>query len=421
MSKNIRYFFILHIIWSLVVTFNSLPVFSVIYNINFVFALLSGFFLMKEVFYKKLYKKNHIPSFFKFITGILLIWIFLNLFRDPVSNVKGFIRFLGGRYYVAAWFPVLFIYIGSKIQIWSSLWSFSFKLIKLFAVFSPLLILGVLLEIVNWSFVFNLVFIVPLFILNWEELSNKNKTYVFICVVSMIILALISSSRAEALRILIYFPFLYLLTISKSRRKSRFFGIKIFFLISFILSGAVFVYNGGLKNIGNETIRNNISQFEGQGFENTREKYVYPDFFLDMEKDMFFGRGLNGTTYSYVFEDVMANVDESTNTLEVKPGYRREVESGYLQTILKIGFFGLLLKLILALSAIYLGFFKSNNYFIKCCAFIIIEWLFSMVPSSLPQYRVSYILFWLCIGACLSRETRFAKSSLMFIKNITRN
>lgn len=421
MSKNIRYFFILYIIWSLVFAFNALPVISVIYHINFVFVVLSGFFLVKEVYYKKLYKKNHIPSFFKFIAGILLIWIFLNLFKDPVSNVKGFIRFLGGRYYVAAWFPVLFIYIGSKIQIWSSLWSFGFKLIKLFVVFSPLIILGVLLETVNWIFIFDLVFIVPLFILNWEELSNKNKTYVFICVVSMIILVLISSSRSEALRIFICLPFLYLLTISKSRQKIRFFGIKIFFLISFLLSGAVFVYNGGLKNIGNETIRKNISEFEREGFKNTRKEYVYPDFFLDMEKDMFFGRGLNGTTYSYVFESVMANVDESTNSLEVKPGYRREVESGYLQTILKIGFFGLLLKLILALAAIYLGFFKSNNYFIKCCAFIIVEWLFSMVPSSLPQYRGSYILFWLCIGACLSRETRLAKSSLMFIKNINLN
>ena len=86
MSKNIKYFLILHIIWSLVFAFNTLPIISVIYNLNFFFVILSGFFLFKEVFYKKLYRKNHIPVFFKFIIGILIIWIFFNLFKDPPSN-----------------------------------------------------------------------------------------------------------------------------------------------------------------------------------------------------------------------------------------------------------------------------------------------------------------------------------------------
>ena len=234
-------------------------------------------------------------------------------------------------------------------------------------------------------------------------------------------MALISSARAETIRLLIYIPFLYLLVIFRKRQRSNFQGIKILFIMTSLLAFSYYIYNGGFKSIGNGKIRNNIAEFESQGFENTREKYVYPDFFLDMKGDMLFGRGLNGTTYSYIFENVMENVDETSNSLGVKPGYRREVESGYLQTILKIGLFGLVLKLVLALSAIYLGLFKSNNFFVKSCAFIIIEWLFSMYPSSLPEYRVSYILFWLCIGACLSRETRLAKSSIIFTKNITRN
>jgi hypothetical protein len=421
MSKNIKYFLILHIIWSLVFAFNTLPIISVIYNLNFFFVILSGFFLFKEVFYKKLYRKNHIPVFFKFIIGILIIWIFFNLFKDPPSNFKGFIRFLGGRYYVGAWYPILFIYIGSKTQIWSHIWFRGFKLIRLFVVFTPLIIFGIIFEIVSWSFVVNLVLILPLFILNWEELSNKKKIYVFICFIGIIIMALISSARAETIRLLIYIPFLYLLVIFRKRQRSNFQGIKILFIMTSLLAFSYYIYNGGFKSIGNGKIRNNIAEFESQGFENTREKYVYPDFFLDMKGDMLFGRGLNGTTYSYIFENVMENVDETSNSLGVKPGYRREVESGYLQTILKIGLFGLVLKLVLALSAIYLGLFKSNNFFVKSCAFIIIEWLFSMYPSSLPEYRVSYILFWLCIGACLSRETRLAKSSIIFTKNITRN
>jgi hypothetical protein len=416
MSKNIKYFFILHIIWSLVFTLNTLPVISEIYNFNFVFVLLSGFFLFKEVFYKKLYRKNHIPIFFKFITGTLIILIFFNLLRDPPGNVKGFIRFLGGRYYVAAWFPILFIYIGSKIQIWSHLWISGFKLIKLFTVFTPLIIFGIVFEIVNWNFIVSLVFILPLFILNWVELSNNKKIYVLLCFIGIFVMALISSSRAETLRLLIYIPFLYLLIITRKRKTINFQGIKILFIMAAILSFSFYIYNGGLKNIGNEKISNNISEFGKERFENTRTKYVYPDFLLDMKDKMLFGNGLNGTTYSYIFESIMENSNESSNSLGVKPGYRREIESGYLQTILKIGSVGLFLKLLLALSAIYLGFFKSNNYFVKGCAFIIVEWLISMYPSSLPEYRFSYILFWLCIGACLSRETRLLKDSTLFIR-----
>jgi hypothetical protein len=181
---------------------------------------------------------------------------------------------------------------------------------------------------------------------------------------------------------------------------------------------AYFIYNIGISDKFNGEIKGNISKFETDNFENSRNKYVYPDFFADMNtnKDWIFGRGINGSYYSFIFEGHMHNLDEN-NSLELKKGYRTEIESGYLFTILKIGILGLALKLILAFSAIYLGLFKSNNFFVKSCALIVLEWLVFMYPMGLSQFSMGYILFWLCIGACLSKETRLAKSSILFNDN----
>jgi hypothetical protein len=192
--------------------------------------------------------------------------------------------------------------------------------------------------------------------------------------------------------------------------------------MSFVLSGVYilgfYIYNGGLNyvTIGKSDETVGIYKFTSKGFENSRKEYAYPDYFADMNStlDWVIGKGLNGTYYSEIFE---RNVDKDlkeNNSLGVKKGYRPNIECGYLQVILKIGIFGLILKLLLALPAIYLGLFKSKNWFVKGCAIIIVEWLISMYPAALPEWTISYMLFWLCIGACLSRETRNATSSLFF-------
>jgi hypothetical protein len=229
----------------------------------------------------------------------------------------------------------------------------------------------------------------------------------------MILLSFYASNRLEILRCLFYIPILYLFLITRKRPKFDFSALKVLFTLIIACIFAFFIYNSSSSDYGNNK---SYFEFTKSGFENSRVKYVYPGYFADMQGDFLFGRGLNGTYFSNIFVEVMNDVNLTRNSLEVKPGHRREVECGYLQTILKIGVFGLILKLILAVPAIFLGLFRSNNFFVKGCACIILEWLISMYPSALPEYRFTYILFWLCIGVCLSRETRLLKDSALFFR-----
>jgi O-antigen ligase len=94
------------------------------------------------------------------------------------------------------------------------------------------------------------------------------------------------------------------------------------------------------------------------------------------------------------------------NVFGFPPGYRLEIENGYLQIILKTGIIGLLLMVIIAIRALYLGVFRSKNTFTVICALIVLERYMAMNFGGLPEYSMNYILYWICVGGCLSERIR---------------
>jgi hypothetical protein len=126
--------------------------------------------------------------------------------------------------------------------------------------------------------------------------------------------------------------------------------------------------------------------------ENTRE-IVYDAFFNDMStKDLIIGRGFLGEYYC-------PGVDPLKDT-------RFLIESGYLQTILKGGIISLVLFLMIAFPAIYLGILKSKNILSKASGTIVLLWLIDMFPWGMPAINIRYILVWTCIGICYSKAVR---------------
>ncbi|MBL7935123.1 MAG: hypothetical protein JNM51_04860 [Bacteroidia bacterium] len=107
-------------------------------------------------------------------------------------------------------------------------------------------------------------------------------------------------------------------------------------------------------------------------------------------QDIIYGKGFYGTYYAPTIEE---DVD-----------YRTIIESGYLQTILKGGILNLGLFLLIALPAAYLGIMKSNNAIAQAAGFIIVLWLIDMFPWGMPALNIRYILVWICIGMCYSKE-----------------
>lgn len=142
--------------------------------------------------------------------------------------------------------------------------------------------------------------------------------------------------------------------------------------------------------------------------ENTRE-IVYNAFFKDLSmKDWVIGKGFLGGYYC-------PGAEKGQDT-------RFLIESGYLQTILKGGIISLVLFLLIALPAAYLGIVKSKNILCKASGTIVILWLIDMFPWGMPAINIRYILVWTCIGICYSKvirnlsEAEIKNSLLLFTK-----
>lgn len=418
MSKDFQKFIFFFFLWCMVYAFQKFSIFNLLIRFDFIIVYLSAFYLFRLTMLSNYGNISPIPPFYKFVMTLLLLWVFVNIFRDPPTNVMGFLRFLAGPHYVAAFYPLLLFYFGSKISAWSQIWHYAVKFNKLFVILSPLIIVLFITQNIVWPYLFILIYFFPIMIVNWELLKTHEKVYLVISLIVALAITIFGGSRFLTLRILYYLPLLYLLFLLKMNSRS----VVQLFMMSVILVGAGFlgnyIYEGNLNSTKITKSEEGVKKFTNTGFENSRKEYAYPDFFLDMKEiqDWILGRGINGSYYSKIFDNVVDKDLNEKNSLGVKRGYRANIECGYLQVIMKIGVVGLILQLMLALPAVYLGLFRSKNWFVRGCAFIIIEWLIGMYPAALPEWAASYMLFWLCIGACLSRETRNAGSSAVFLK-----
>ena len=137
-------------------------------------------------------------------------------------------------------------------------------------------------------------------------------------------------------------------------------------------------------------IETRIDNFKEELFVNTRgsgDDSLYQDFLYDMDTwDLVFGRGSIGTYRSMASGGL----------------YRPVIECGYFQVVLKGGGTMLFLMMLLAIPAVWKGFFTSRNWVVKGFAFIVAGWLIEMVPFGCPATFPRYVLFWLSIGVCLN-------------------
>jgi hypothetical protein len=117
-------------------------------------------------------------------------------------------------------------------------------------------------------------------------------------------------------------------------------------------------------------------------------------FYNDMKtKDWIFGRGINGEYYCPGIDS-----DETD--------YRSYIETGYLQIILKGGLISLVLYLLMAVPALFLGFFNSQNMLARASALWIFIALISLYPTSVDSFSLQYMLVWISIAVCYSKKIR---------------
>lgn len=116
-------------------------------------------------------------------------------------------------------------------------------------------------------------------------------------------------------------------------------------------------------------------------------------FFEDFSiHDWIFGRGLGGTYYC-------PNIDLNDTT-----GYRKIIETDYLNIILKGGWIYLGLLLVAALPALFRGIFFSKNLLGRAFGLWILIWLLSLYPLNVTTFSLNYILVWISIGNCYDSQ-----------------
>lgn len=130
--------------------------------------------------------------------------------------------------------------------------------------------------------------------------------------------------------------------------------------------------------------------------------YVVENFFNSMEKDMLFGKGMNGKYYSPIDETVY--VEDGVKFDEID--FRDMIENGYLQSMLSGGILNVALFLMVILPAAFLGIFHSSNSFVKACGITIFLFSIDMLAYGLPRLTVQYLAVWLAVGICYKKSLR---------------
>ncbi len=132
-------------------------------------------------------------------------------------------------------------------------------------------------------------------------------------------------------------------------------------------------------------------------------EWVFEEFFIDFNNsklDFLLGRGLYGTFFS----DSLGF--DSFGDVSLDGGERDVIENGFLQIILNNGFIYICSFLLLSLISAYKGFFNSKNLFSKVLASVILINIVDMIGWGLPYVCFKYLIVWVSILVCFSREFR---------------
>jgi hypothetical protein len=222
-------------------------------------------------------------------------------------------------------------------------------------------------------------------LITYSYQSFWRKLFAFFIVGVTLLLALIRARRAiifmeVSYLVCFYFIFLY---IRKIKFQALFFSL---ILIGALAFGGVKLYNKDKRSTF-EFITERIDEDTRTGV----EVCLYDDL---TTKDWIIGKGMTGQYYC-------PGIDNGTFN-----DYRSMIETGYLNIILKGGIISLVLLLLITIPAAILGIFYSNNLISKAAGIWIFLWVTNLYPTVVNTSALHYVLVWISIGICYSRELR---------------
>jgi hypothetical protein len=214
--------------------------------------------------------------------------------------------------------------------------------------------------------------------------SNKRNLFALFIILFTFLLAVVRARRGLifiSLNIII-FSFIFYFYNNKGNLLKRFLPV---ILMPLVLLYAVVIFNTNKSNT--------FSNINERIDEDTRSAVV-AFFVLDMDvEDWLIGRGINGEYY--------CPVSDSNHS-----DYRNVIETNYLQIILKGGLISLGIFLLITIPAIIKGLFYSDNLLSKASGLWILFWLIDMYPTTVTVFALNYLIVWICVGICYSKQIR---------------
>jgi len=234
------------------------------------------------------------------------------------------------------------------------------------------------------------------FILLTYFLHSKKQQFIAFLVIAFAIL--ITMVRARRGLLLMYSNMAlisYMIFVFHSKKRYSVLYITIFIGIVSAL------YINGVYRPHNNRLFGYLLERGDEDTRSTVETYFYDDM---NTKDWIIGKGINGEYFAPDIEK-----EQLTN-------YRSNIETGYLQTILKGGLISLGLFILIAVPALLKGIFYSRNILSKAAGIWILMALINSYPSTVNTFTLKYLLVWISIGVCYSKEICRMENS--YIKGI---
>lgn len=215
-------------------------------------------------------------------------------------------------------------------------------------------------------------------------IGKKNLSIVFLFIVTLFF-AIFRARRGLIFMCLTTFLSVAMVAVMSTKKKM------LIIILSVVIAGAATLF------IANMQEHHIFGYLMERGEEDTRTG-VEVWMFADMSPtDWIIGKGIKGKYYCPIVE----NVNDAEGG-----GYRDNIETGYLEIILKGGILNLALLLLTFIPAVYKGLFKSKNVLSKASALWILLWIIYLYPSGGVVFTMNYLLVWISVGICYSDKIR---------------
>lgn len=218
-----------------------------------------------------------------------------------------------------------------------------------------------------------------LFLLLLPVLSKKNKIIVLANFVAALLFSMFLARRNIVVTCLMFAMgaiFIYLKNINK---KSILFKLLSYVIVAVVL---YILVNLGISILSGSNDSIFFSELVRRGDADSRSHVLIPFFrFMDNPFYWIFGHGINSQYYSDL-------------------GWRRVIETGYLQIIMKIGLIGLMTYAFMIIKAIMKAY--KGNILLQACSILLLIFSLETVYAGVPTFGVTWIYFWMSVSICNS-------------------